>query len=72
MTKGEERLIHGDKVFSRRRVEAFITSLVKGIPIKDTFQSTRGKLSLVRAMIWTKAVHLKTQSDNRNKLHGRV
>ena len=60
MANWEERLIlkkcyiHGDEVFSERRIEAFITSLVKGIPNKKTFMSTRSKLSLIRAMTMDK------------------
>ena len=42
--------IHGDKVFSGRRIETFIALLMRRIPNKHTCLSLMGEFDLVRAM----------------------
>ena len=57
MANGKERTIfekgniHGDKVFTGRRVKAFIASLMQRVTNKNTCLSPRSQLRWVRAMV---------------------
>ena len=54
-------------------MKAFVTSLMKRVPNKDTFLSMGGKLSLVRAITMDKCSASKYPEGNiRNKKRGRL